>query len=186
MAAIAVSAIGCAGEEPTEPSETMELPTPPPSEASAVLDLEAMTDEELLAEARRSYQGFFDDIEEMREAGGSDYTSLTEWTEPEFAQAYDESMNSSLPEGFSLHGAQTILGMELAEGEWDSAEQVRANVCVSNDDVRVLGPSGEDATGKERGSKSLGEIEFWLSADGTRLVVRSERSLDDAMESLCE
>ena len=58
MAAIAVSAIGCAGEEPTEPSETIELPTPPPSEALAVLDLEMMTDEELLAEARRAYQGF--------------------------------------------------------------------------------------------------------------------------------
>ncbi|MGO3134921.1 MAG: hypothetical protein ACTIJ7_02050 [Agrococcus casei] len=185
MATIAVSAIGCAGEDATVPSETMELPTPPPSEMPEVLDLEAMSDEELLAEARRSYQGFFNDIEEMREAGGSDYTSLTEWTQPEFASAYNESMNSALPDGYSVYGSQEILGMELTNDEFLGGEEVLVNVCVSNNSIQIFDASGKDTTKENPNSTATGEVQFQLSDDKTRLLIWSERDSHEGLEALC-
>lgn len=190
---LALSVVGCAGDDPAEPSDsTVELPSTSSTESAtdgtdgATLDLESMTDEELLAEAERAYQGFFDDVAELRDSGGTDYTTLDEWTEAEFRIAYDESMNELLPEGFTIQGAQKLLGMELASVNSEPEPAVLVNVCVSNEDVTIVGPDGENATSEERSIITGGEIEFWLSDDATHLVVRSERGVDDVEQSLCE
>ncbi|MGO3229702.1 MAG: hypothetical protein ACTJHM_01695 [Agrococcus casei] len=184
MAAIAVSAIGCAGEEPTEPSETIELPTPPPSEALAVLDLETMTDEELLAEARRAYQGFFDDVEDMRASGSDNYLALDEWTTEDFRLNVQEDFDEYLPEGVKAEGVQDLLGMELVGL---SGSEVLTYACLSNETVTYVDSDGETVELRNEPGDSVGEITLVLSPDESKLQLHEDVGVDadEVSGSLC-
>ncbi|MGO3650335.1 hypothetical protein [Agrococcus casei] len=185
MAAIAVSAIGCAGEEPTEPSASMELPTPPPSEAPAVLDLKTMTDEELLAEADRSYRGFLDDVREMRAAGSSDYMTLTEWATEGFSEQFYTTYTETLPSGTHIEGTQEIVDIALtSKNDW-KREQVRVSVCIDNTSLELVTDSGEVLDTSNGPDTSDGVLVLEMAPDGTKLLISRELASTTASEALC-
>ena len=185
MATIAVSAIGCAGEDATVPSETMELPTPPPSEMPEVLDLEAMSDEELLAEARRSYQGWLDDVEEMRASGSDNYLALDEWTTANYRDTIQGIFDVHLPDGAYIEGAQSLIGVELAKQQSGDEGAVEVNICLDNTTADYFDAEGTDIKREDAPDTSVGSATLLLSPDETRLLIDSETKTDKVGESLC-
>lgn len=186
MALLTVCGVGCAGQEAPEPSETaIELPTPSPSETAEVLDLESMSDDELLAEAERAYQGFLDDVEEMRAGGGDDYLSLDEWTTEAFRESVQEIFDVHLPDGAVVAGAQRLLGIELSSEQPTETGRVQVNICLDNTTADYVDADGNDIKREDAPKTSTGSAVFVLSSDATRLLIDSETKMADVGDGLC-
>ena len=164
----------------------MELPTPPPSQTPTVLDLENMTDEELLAEARRSYQGFLADVEEMRAAGSDDYMSLDEWTTENFRETVQEIFDVHLPEGAYIEGAQRLIGMELAGTQPNDDGDVEVNICLDNTTADYFDADGDDIKREDAPATSTGSVVLVLASDNTKLLVDAESKSAEVGDGLCD
>lgn len=180
--------VGCAGDTPAEPSDselTLPTQTASESETDAPLDLESMSDEELLAEAERAYQGFLDDVEELRAEGGTDYMSLTQWTTEEFRERFHTTYTDSVPEGTAVDGVQNIIGMELTSQDTWANNEVRVDMCLDNSPLTLVTDSGEVVDTSDGPPTSDGVIVLELSEDTTHLVIAKELESTESSKALC-
>lgn len=181
---------GCAGDGPDEDPGESQITLPPeestPSSAETVLDLETMSDDELLAEAERAYQGFLDDLGRIREDPAPDYTSLTTWATDSFLQGVQEVYGENLPSGFTVEGAQQLLGIELAETSADDQSDVEVLVCVDNTTVVIR--DSDDQRVQREGSvdRFWGRVHLVTADTGMHLQIFNESVDDSAGEELCD
>ena len=188
---MAVAIVGCAGDEPVEPSDTaIELPTPSDTATTTeptdeVLDLESMTDEELLAEAERTYQNWLDDVEEMRAEGGEDYLSLDEWTTADYRATMQRIFGEDLPPGTTVEGVQGILGLELVEEQPDDPNLLDSYICLDNTTTSFTDEDGKSIKRPDAPKTAAGIVQFEVSPDRSKLLIAKETSIDEVDPDLC-
>ncbi|HIY67292.1 MAG TPA: hypothetical protein H9830_13565 [Candidatus Agrococcus pullicola] len=193
MLAGALALAGCSGED-TVPDDTADpsLSVPPVENEEVgegdgdVLELDEMSDEELLAEAERAYQGFLDDLEELRSLGSNDYMSLTSWATESYLRGVERIYVTDFPEGITVSGAQRLLGIELSQPDDDQAAgTLNATVCLDNTSLIFTDQDGEQVIQPDAPERSAGVVTFLLSEDQAHLQIDQEELLTEVSEELC-
>ena len=190
LAAASLLVVGCAGDADEIDESESPLTVPPPTSesptADAVLDLETMTDEELLAEAERAYQGWLDDMETTHEAETDDYLQIDTWATRDFLTHIQEVYVDNRPDGYQFSGVQTLVDIKLIDRpDIDASRYVATAVCLDNSTLHVRGADGEEFDWDSGSPYSSGETYFAVSDDGTRLRIYSELQLEDEDEFPC-
>lgn len=185
---------GCSGEDAEGPDET-ELSLPPvesddsggdeTGSGSGVLDLGSMSNEELLAEAERTYQGMLRELETVRTSESGDYMQLNQWVTDHFRTVVSDLMDEYLPEGYRAHGTAELLWIQLSTGHASSESEIFANVCLDNTPIRVFDEENADVTNPEANEVSSATVRLVLSDDETRLLVDWERQLEESETREC-
>ena len=156
---------GCVPTGP-EPSST-----PSPSASSPPF----ASDEEVLAAARATYDGYLSTSDAIMSEGGAHSERLDEFVTQEVAIVEKEGFNALATQGQVLRGRSSIESMVLQSYSPNSdADVVAAYVCVDVGDVDVVDQDGSSVVDDMRSDQSTFQATFDFDATtATRLRVAS-------------
>lgn len=139
IALIAISMLltACVGSDPaptTAPPTVMPSAVDPPSE------------EELLAEATATIQGFLDDLEAMRATGANDPTMLLDHASEQVATETTAAVQHHYDEGLHVVGAPTLVAVTPDETNFSNPDSFQVLVCFENPGLPIINSEGEDVS----------------------------------------
>lgn len=97
------------------------------------------TEEELLAEARASFDGFNRAIDEVNSAGSVTAADLSEHATTEVADVWAADIQASLDEGFVSHGVPSVTDVALTAS---SDSGIAAEICADGRAIETTRPDG--------------------------------------------
>lgn len=150
-----------------------------------VLDLESMTDEELLAEVERSYRGLLDELNSVRASESMTYDDLDEWVTDHFRTVVRDMMEEYVPEGYEIRNTAELMWIQLSTEHVASESEVFANVCLDNTPIQVYDSAGVNVTSDETSQVSTATVRFVPSESATHLVIDWERGLEESESRTC-
>ena len=164
-AAMTLALCGCVHDEPEQSSIPLSSASLPPF----------ASDDEVLAAARATYDGYLSTSDLIMSEGGAHPERLDEFVTQEVATIEKEGFNALATQGQLLQGHSSIESIVLQSYSPRSAtDVVAAYVCVDVRDVDVVDQDGNSVVADTRSDQSTFQATFDLDATtATRLRVAS-------------
>lgn len=169
-AAMAVAClVGCTPEGDPAPSD-------PPSESAEP----TYSDEELLEQARETYEGYLAAFAEMVAADEVDYTVLTPYATEEVA-TNDAAQEMDLREGgVTTVGTMTLLSMDFENA---GSDEVASFACLDTTTATFVDDDGNDVTPPSRPDQIALALQFTVSSNGSLLLASQDPPTEAQMAS---
>ncbi|WP_092917394.1 hypothetical protein [Agrococcus baldri] len=136
------------------------------------------TDEQILVEARETYDGFYRAIDDQMTAGRATGEDLEPYATSELATEWAGYVQTAIDAGTTSHGVPTIVDIELVE---QSNEQVSTELCV---DGRGIETTNEDGSTTAPSELVAWSATFTRQADGPSLQIAGLAPIQD--QTVCE